>query len=109
MIDQSTLVTYLLVLTGFVIIPGPAVLLTFARASNSGPRAGLATGLGIAAGDLLHTVAAAVGISAVILASATVFSVIKWLGAAYQGSLRSSHARAIDGQNSTLPRCKSGQ
>ena len=82
-IDQATLITYLAVLLGFVFIPGPAVLLTLARASTSGTRTGVATALGIAAGDLVHTVMAVVGISAVILASALLFSLIKYLGAAY--------------------------
>ena len=63
MIDQTTLITYLAILLGFVFIPGPAVLLTLARASTTGTRAGFATALGIAAGDLVHT-ALAVAISA---------------------------------------------
>lgn len=83
MIDQTTLLTYLAILFGFVIIPGPAILLTLARASTSGARIGLATGLGIAVGDLIHTVLAVVGISAIVMASATLFTVVKYLGAAY--------------------------
>ena len=83
MIDQTTLITYLAILLGFVIIPGPAVLLTLARASTSGTRVGVATGLGIAVGDLIHTVLAVVGISAVVMASATLFTIVKYLGAAY--------------------------
>jgi threonine/homoserine/homoserine lactone efflux protein len=83
MIDQATLFTYLVILLGFVFIPGPAVLLTLARATSSGVRVGLATGLGIAVGDVLHTVLAVVGVSAVILTSALIFSVVKYLGAAY--------------------------
>ncbi|MCR9135099.1 MAG: LysE family translocator [Alphaproteobacteria bacterium] len=83
MIDQTTLLTYLAILFGFVFIPGPAVLLTLARASSCGTRTGLATAFGIAAGDLVHTFMAVVGISAIILASAFLFSLIKYLGAAY--------------------------
>lgn len=83
MIDQTTLLTYLAILFGFVFIPGPAVLLTLARASSSGTRTGLATAFGIAAGDLIHTFMAVVGISAIILASAFLFSLFKYLGAAY--------------------------
>lgn len=83
MIDQQTLITYLAILLGFVFIPGPAVLLTLARASSSGARIGLATGLGIAVGDILHTLLTVVGISAVILASALLFSIVKYIGAAY--------------------------
>lgn len=83
MIDQATLVTYLVVLLGFVFIPGPAVILTLARAAGSGTRVGIATGLGIAVGDLIHTAMTVIGLSAVILASAFLFSLIKYLGAAY--------------------------
>lgn len=83
MLDQTTLLTYLAILFGFVFIPGPAVLLTLARASASGTRTGIATALGIAAGDLVHTLLAVVGISAIVLASAFLFSLIKYLGAAY--------------------------
>ncbi|RVB62591.1 LysE family translocator, partial [Mesorhizobium sp. M7A.F.Ca.CA.002.04.1.1] len=66
-----------------VFIPGPATLLTIARATSSGTRVGIATGAGIAAGDVFHTVMAMIGISAIIAASATLFSVIKYIGAAY--------------------------
>ncbi|TGQ66836.1 MAG: LysE family translocator [Mesorhizobium sp.] len=83
MIDPSTLMTYVAVVLGFVFIPGPATLLTVARATSSGTRVGIATGAGVAAGDVFHTVMAMVGISAVIAASATLFSVIKYIGAAY--------------------------
>ncbi len=83
MIDQVTLLTYLAILLGFVFIPGPAVLLTMARATASGTRTGLATGLGIAVGDLVHTAMAVLGISAVVLASALAFNIVKYIGAAY--------------------------
>ena len=83
MIDHTTLVTYLAILTGFVFIPGPAVMLTLARAASSGTRVGIATGLGIAAGDLVHTAMAVLGLSAVLAASALLFNVIKYVGAGY--------------------------
>lgn len=83
MIDQVTLITYVAIVAGFVFIPGPATVLTVARATASGTRIGLATGLGIAVGDIIHTALAVLGISAIILASAFLFSLIKYLGAAY--------------------------
>jgi threonine/homoserine/homoserine lactone efflux protein len=83
MIDQTTLITYVAIVLGFVFIPGPATLLTVARASSAGTRVGVATGLGIAVGDMIHTVLAVIGLSAIILASAFLFSLIKYLGAAY--------------------------
>lgn len=83
MIDQTTLITYTLIVLGFVFIPGPATVLTVARATTSGTRVGVATGLGIAVGDLIHTALSVIGLSAVILASAFLFSLIKYIGAAY--------------------------
>ena len=83
MIDHATLITYLAILTGFVFIPGPAVLLTLARAASAGTRVGVATGLGIAVGDLVHTAMAVLGLSAILAASALLFNLIKYLGAGY--------------------------
>lgn len=83
MIEPATLVAYSLIVLGFVFIPGPATLLTVARATTSGTKVGIATGAGITAGDIIHTAMAVVGISAIIAASATLFSVVKYLGAAY--------------------------
>jgi threonine/homoserine/homoserine lactone efflux protein len=83
MIAQTTLITYSLIVLGFVFIPGPATLLTVARATTSGTRVGIATGAGITAGDIIHTLLAVVGISAIVATSATLFSIVKYLGAAY--------------------------
>ncbi|MEM8876927.1 MAG: LysE family translocator [Pseudomonadota bacterium] len=83
MIDQTTLIAYTLIVLGFVFIPGPATLLTVARATTSGTRVGIATGGGIAAGDLIHTAMAIIGLSAIIATSALLFTIIKYLGAAY--------------------------
>ncbi|PLP61231.1 lysine transporter LysE [Mesorhizobium loti] len=83
MIDLATLISYVAIVFGFVFIPGPATLLTVARSTSSGTKVGIATGVGIAAGDMIHTVLAIVGISAIIAASAMLFSIVKYLGAGY--------------------------
>jgi threonine/homoserine/homoserine lactone efflux protein len=83
MIDHATLVTYILIVLGFVFIPGPATLLTMARAASSGTRVGIATGAGIAAGDVIHTSMAIVGLSAIIATSALLFSIVKYAGAGF--------------------------
>ncbi|WP_421854552.1 LysE family translocator [Oricola sp.] len=100
MIDPATLITYIAIVAGFVIVPGPATLLTVARATTSGTRAGIATGAGIAAGDILHTVMAIIGISAIIAASAMLFSIVKYAGAAYLIYLG---IRALTTRTSSLP------
>lgn len=63
--------------------PGPDVLYIVSNALRSGARAGVVAALGINAGCFVHIVAAAVGVSALLAASATAFTVLKWVGAAY--------------------------
>ena len=63
--------------------PGPDVLYIVSNALRSGTRAGIVAGLGITAGCFVHIVAAAVGVGALLATSATAFTVLKWLGAAY--------------------------
>jgi threonine/homoserine/homoserine lactone efflux protein len=106
MIDLTTLVTYVAVVLGFVFIPGPATLLTVARATSSGTRVGLATGVGIAAGDMIHSFTAVIGISAIVAASALLFSIIKYIGAAYLvylGIRAILHKTAADMATAGLP------
>jgi threonine/homoserine/homoserine lactone efflux protein len=64
-------------------IPGPAVLYIVGRSIGQGRNAGLVSALGIGVGTLVHTAAAAVGLSALLVSWATAFSVVKYLGAAY--------------------------
>jgi threonine/homoserine/homoserine lactone efflux protein len=63
--------------------PGPDVLYIVTNALRSGARAGMVAALGITAGCFVHIFAAAVGVSALMAASATAFTVLKWAGAAY--------------------------
>jgi threonine/homoserine/homoserine lactone efflux protein len=64
-------------------IPGPAVVYVVTQSVGGGRRAGLASVLGLHTGTLVHIAAAAAGLSALIVASATAFSVVKYAGAAY--------------------------
>lgn len=64
-------------------IPGPAVLYIVGRSIGQGRNAGFVSALGIGVGTLVHTASAAVGLSALLVSSATAFSVVKYLGAAY--------------------------
>jgi threonine/homoserine/homoserine lactone efflux protein len=74
---------FILVVLVLFLIPGPAVLLTLTQTVKGGLRAGIITGVGIAVGDLLHTVAAVLGLSAILMTSAAAFEIVKYLGAAY--------------------------
>ncbi len=83
MIDFATLATFVAVVLGLFLVPGPAVLLVLTRTAQGGRRVGIATGAGIAAGDLVHTLLAAVGLSALLMTSALAFGVVKLCGAGY--------------------------
>ena len=63
--------------------PGPDVLYIVSHGLKSGARAGIVAASGIAAGCFVHIFAAALGVSALLAASATAFVVLKWVGAAY--------------------------
>ncbi len=75
--------TFLAVVIGLFLIPGPAVLLTATRTVQGGRRAGIMAGLGIATGDFIHTIFAAVGLSAILMTSAWAFNIVKIAGAVY--------------------------
>jgi threonine/homoserine/homoserine lactone efflux protein len=63
--------------------PGPDVLYIVSNALRSGKRAGVVAALGINAGCFVHIFAAALGVSALLAASAAAFTVLKWMGACY--------------------------
>jgi threonine/homoserine/homoserine lactone efflux protein len=63
--------------------PGPDTFYILGRSMAQGRAAGVASALGIGAGSLVHTLAAALGLSAIIAASATAFFAVKLAGAAY--------------------------
>lgn len=66
-----------------LLTPGPAVLYIVARSVEQGRAAGLVSVLGIHLGTIVHIVAAAVGLSALLVSSALAFEIVKYLGAAY--------------------------
>lgn len=64
-------------------IPGPTVLLVVSYALGHGRRYALATTVGVALGDLTAMTASMLGLGVILAASAALFSVLKWIGAAY--------------------------
>jgi threonine/homoserine/homoserine lactone efflux protein len=65
------------------LLPGPDTLYIVGRSLAQGRRAGVVSALGISTGCLVHTTAAAFGLSAILAASALAFGLVKWLGVAY--------------------------
>jgi threonine/homoserine/homoserine lactone efflux protein len=75
----------LFILAGLLlnITPGPDLLYIAGRTASQGFRSGLAAVMGINAGCLVHTFAAAIGLSAILTTSAEAFFIVKLVGAAY--------------------------
>lgn len=77
------LALFVLAALTLLLIPGPAVLYIVTRSAQHGRRAGFASVLGVEAAGLVHALAAALGLSAILLASAAAFEIVKYAGAAY--------------------------
>lgn len=65
------------------VVPGPGMLYVLARTLRGGRREGLLSTLGTAIAGAIHTLAAALGVSAVLATSALAFAVVKWAGVVY--------------------------
>jgi hypothetical protein len=83
MSDLAHLHVFLVAALILLVTPGPAVLYIVARSLDQGRGAGLVSVLSIEVGNLVHVMAATLGLSAILLSSAMAFSIIKYLGAAY--------------------------
>lgn len=82
------------------LVPGPDMLFLLGRTIAQGRTAGLCAAFGVNLGAYVHLLAAVTGLSALVLASATAFTVVKWIGAAYLlylglGALRSKGSFAF--------------
>lgn len=83
---MMTLHSYLLfVLAACVLIfvPGPDMVYMLGRCLAQGRRAGILSAVGFNLGGYVHLTAAVLGLSAILATSATAFTVVKWIGAAY--------------------------
>jgi threonine/homoserine/homoserine lactone efflux protein len=81
--DATTFAVFALACLAFLAIPGPSVFYIVTRSLVQGRRAGVTSMLGVQTGGLVHVVAAAFGVSALIASSAAAFTVVKYAGAAY--------------------------
>jgi threonine/homoserine/homoserine lactone efflux protein len=79
----STFVLFAAASLALLVVPGPAVLYIVTRSAEQGRRAGLASVAGVHLGTVVHVVAAAVGLSALLVSSAAAFALVKYAGAAY--------------------------
>jgi threonine/homoserine/homoserine lactone efflux protein len=83
MTAMQTFMSFLVVAAVAAVIPGPDSFVVLRTALTDGPRAGTWAAAGSGAGNLVWGTASALGVSAVLAASATAFSAVKLVGAAY--------------------------
>ena len=81
--EPATLFLFAAAAFALIIVPGPVVLYVVARSLEQGRSAGVVSVLGAGVGALVHILAAAVGLSALLASSVVAFSIIKYLGAVY--------------------------
>ena len=83
MYEPSTLWLFVTASLLLIVAPGPDIVFLVSQGVRRGARAGLSTAMGLATGNLVHTLFAALGISAVFQTSAIAFNLLKYAGAAY--------------------------
>ncbi|MBV1926553.1 MAG: LysE family translocator [Rhodobacteraceae bacterium] len=94
--------TFVAASVALLLIPGPTVLLVLSYALTKGRSVALASAAGVAVGDCVAMTASLAGLGVLVLASATLFTVLKWVGAAYLiwlgiKLLRSAPLSGLDG------------
>ena len=90
------------------IVPGADMTFVIASAARGGRRDGTIAALGIGAGTLVHICAAVLGLSAILAASQTAFTIIKWAGAAYLTWIALSLLRSSGGVSADASPSRSG-
>ena len=82
-IETSNLLFFVSASLLLIVAPGPDIVFLVTQGVTRGPRAGFETAMGLAAGNLVHTTAAALGVSVIFRASPVAFQVLKLAGVAY--------------------------
>jgi threonine/homoserine/homoserine lactone efflux protein len=83
LVPPEVLLAYTAAATALVLVPGPAQALILTRSIERGARAGVVTAAGLDAATMVHTAAAAFGLSAILATSAAAFTAVKIAGSAY--------------------------
>jgi threonine/homoserine/homoserine lactone efflux protein len=87
MIDTGTLSLFVLAVLALFLSPGPNMAFVLSHGLAHGPRGGFAAAIGISAADLIHTLCAATGVTALVAAWPPSFDVLRYAGAVYLLSL----------------------
>jgi len=83
MVDSHRFLLFFTAALVLAITPGPGIFYVLARSLAGGRREGIESSLGTFVGGLFHVIAAALGVSAILAASAVAFHTVKYAGAAY--------------------------
>ncbi|MEK4228168.1 LysE family translocator [Solibacillus sp. FSL H8-0538] len=105
--DIVVLLSFLGTAILLTVMPGPDILFVIAQSISQNARAGVTTALGLCTGLLVHITAAVVGISAIVYSSATIFTIVKFAGAAYLiylaiGAIRAPGSSVQFGEKPTI-------
>jgi threonine/homoserine/homoserine lactone efflux protein len=106
MVDGTRFVLFFAAALILAFTPGPGIFYVLGRTLNGGRREGMLSSFGTFMGGLVHVLAAAFGLSAILAASATAFHTIRYAGAAYLiylgiTMIRTRHVDAIEGSESS--------
>ena len=83
MISLATLALFLLAVLALFLSPGPNMAFVLSHGVAHGPRGGFAAALGISSADLVHTLFAATGVTALVAAWPPSFDLLRYAGALY--------------------------
>lgn len=83
MFDITTLLLFIGTSILLIIIPGPDLIFTITQGMTNGKKAAITTAMGLSLGNIVHTLAAALGLSLIIKTSVIAFTIFKTLGAMY--------------------------
>ena len=103
--DLSQFILYIAAALALAVTPGPGIFYVAARTLAGGRAEGVASSFGTGLGGMVHVVAGSLGVSAIVLASADLFTVLKLVGAAYLVwmGIRTLLAKDIDPQAPAMP------
>ncbi len=109
MIEGTRFALFMSAAVILALTPGPGILYVLGKTLHGGRREGVLSALGTFAGGSVHVLAAALGLSAILMASATAFEVIRYAGASYLiylgvSMILNRNARLTAGDQSNKPR-----
>ncbi|MBA3867801.1 MAG: LysE family translocator [Anaerolineae bacterium] len=107
----ANLLLFMTASLALLLIPGPAVVYIMTRSIDQGRTAGLVSVAGIESATFVHILAAALGLSAILLSSALAFDIVKYIGAAYliYIGIQKLRSKDEDDANVVVPKQTLGQ